>query len=129
MRQLNHTASRRAMSGAVLAACLAATAGCAGSGVAESAASTAPAASPRAPLPSQVGKPLPVALDAAVQARYGYGLSEANGGGQLERVTPQQWKVCFQKPGPLSDSVIFGVVRTQETCPGHWIDKLASPTS
>ncbi|CAM5743525.1 hypothetical protein SALBM311S_03146 [Streptomyces alboniger] len=95
----------------------------------EPAAATAPATSPTAPLPSQVGKNLPAALDAAVQARYGYGLSEANGGGQLERVSPQQWKVCFQKPGPLSDSVIFGVVRIQETCPGHWIDKLASLTS
>ncbi|PAZ09398.1 hypothetical protein CLM62_46720 [Streptomyces sp. SA15] len=71
-----------------------------------------------------MGKSLPDAIDGAVRARYGYALSEANGKGQLERVTPQQWKVCFQKPGPLSDSVIFGVVRAQETCPNRWIDKL-----
>ncbi|MFF0163111.1 hypothetical protein ACFYRY_37100 [Streptomyces sp. NPDC005263] len=128
---MKHTARRRAVSGAVLAACLAATAACSGSGsgAGEPAVATSPAASPKAPLPSQVGKSLPAALEAAVQARFGYGLSEANGGGQLERVTPQQWKVCFQKAGPLSDSVIFGVVRTHETCPDRWIDKLASPTS
>jgi hypothetical protein len=77
------------------------------------------------PLPSQVGRSLPDALDATVRAHYGYGLSEANGKGQLKRVTPQQWKVCFQKPGPLSDSVIFGVVRARETCPSRWTDKLS----
>ncbi|NUP20609.1 MAG: hypothetical protein HOZ81_31905 [Streptomyces sp.] len=119
MRLLNHRVAGKVLHGAAIAASLAAMAGCSAAPEDEP-----PAASTVTPLPSQVGKGLPAAIDTAVKAHYGYGLSEATGRGQLQRVTAQDWKVCFQKPGPLSDSVIFGVVRTQEQCPDRWIDKL-----
>ncbi|NEB82334.1 hypothetical protein G3I40_45070 [Streptomyces sp. SID14478] len=126
--------SRTAARGAALAAgvliCGAATAGCGGgqetqgSGPGREQARPAARSGSAAELPSQVGRGLLQAVDATVHAHLGYGVSEANGGGQLQRVDPADWQVCFQKTGPLPDSVIFGVVRTGAACPAHWTDKL-----
>ncbi|WP_328670249.1 hypothetical protein [Streptomyces sp. NBC_00328] len=120
---MNHGAAWKAMSCVALIVGVASLAGCDGATEAGPTAAV-PAVSPTVPLPSQVGKSLYIAIGTAVTAHYGYGLSQANGKGQLEHVTPKDWKVCFQKAGPLGDSVIFGVVRTQEPCPDRWIDKL-----
>ncbi|MET8246090.1 hypothetical protein ABZV31_17695 [Streptomyces sp. NPDC005202] len=71
-----------------------------------------------------MGKRLPDAIGASVAAHYGYALSDATGRARtIDQAAPERWKVCFQKRGELPNSVILGVVRTEETCPARWIDE------
>lgn len=83
--------------------------------------SSGPSEQARRQLPASIGKGLKYAVDAARTAGFSHLTTHDASGRMRAQILHNDWRVCFQTPGPallpVDTRVDFGVVKLAEPCP------------